>query len=86
MIHPEPVHAQGMFGLAIAGIIVNGLAVLRLRNSAKLNEHVVFLHLLEDVLGWLAVLIVSIILFFIIIMHVFHKKRWRDTCLFFKYF
>ena len=43
--------------LAVLGIIVNGLAVLRVRSGTSLTEKVVSWHLLEDVLGWVAVLI-----------------------------
>jgi cobalt-zinc-cadmium efflux system protein len=64
LFNPEPVYAQGMLGLAIIGILVNGLAVFRLRKGKKINERVIFLHLLEDVLGWSAVLIISILLLF----------------------
>lgn len=61
---PEPVEAGGMIILAVIGIIINGLAVLRLKRGTKIAEKVVSLHLLEDVLGWAAVLVVSIILLF----------------------
>jgi len=61
---PEPINAKGMFILAIIGIIINGAAVIRLKKGTKIAEKVVSLHLLEDVLGWAAVLIVSIILIF----------------------
>ncbi|MFD2513532.1 cation diffusion facilitator family transporter [Pontibacter locisalis] len=64
ILAPEPVHAPGMIGFAILGIIVNGAAVLRLKGDSSLNERVVRLHLLEDVLGWIAVLIGGIILYF----------------------
>ncbi|MEQ8711785.1 MAG: cation diffusion facilitator family transporter, partial [Cyclobacteriaceae bacterium] len=50
--------------LAILGIVVNGAAVLKLRKGESLNEKVVSLHLLEDVLGWVAVLIGSIIMMY----------------------
>jgi cobalt-zinc-cadmium efflux system protein len=53
-----------MFGLAVLGIVVNGIAVLRTRNAVSINERMVSLHLLEDVLGWVAVLIGSVIMFF----------------------
>lgn len=43
--------------LAVLGIVVNGLAVLRVRSGTSLTEKVVSWHLLEDVLGWVAVLI-----------------------------
>jgi cobalt-zinc-cadmium efflux system protein len=50
--------------LAVVGIAVNGLAVLRVRRGHSLNAQVVAWHLFEDVLGWIAVLIVSISLMF----------------------
>jgi len=59
---PQPVNARGMIAFAVLGIIVNGAAVLRLRKGESLNEKVVTWHLLEDVLGWIVVLIGSIIL------------------------
>ena len=62
--NPEPVDAAGMIGFAILGIVVNGAAVLRLKSGDSLNERVVRLHLLEDVLGWVAVLVGGIILYF----------------------
>ncbi len=61
---PQPVNAKGMIVFAVLGIIVNGAAVLKLRKGTSLNEKVVTWHLLEDVLGWIAVLIGSIILNF----------------------
>ncbi|MFW6258006.1 MAG: cation diffusion facilitator family transporter, partial [Halochromatium sp.] len=62
LISPEPVSGLGMLAIAIVGVVVNGIAVLRLRGGARLNQRVVFLHLIEDVLGWAAVLVGSIIL------------------------
>ena len=53
-----------MLGFALIGIFINGIAVYRLRKGKKLNERFIFLHLLEDVLGWIAILTVSIILLF----------------------
>lgn len=64
LLNPEPTNAQGMIVLAIVGIAVNGLAMLRLVKTSSLNGRVVAWHLLEDALGWVAVLIVSIILLF----------------------
>lgn len=62
--HPEKSDAEGMLYLAILGVIVNGAAVFKLRKGESLNEKVVSLHLLEDVLGWVAVLIGSLIMMF----------------------
>lgn len=64
ILSPESVKPGGMIILAIIGIVVNGLAVLRVKKGKKLSERVVTLHLLEDLLGWVAVLIVSIVLMF----------------------
>lgn len=63
--HPQQPFAEGMILLAILGIFVNGLAVFRLKQGDSINEKVVSLHLLEDVLGWIAVLLVSVIMLFV---------------------
>lgn len=55
---------EGMFALAVLGVTVNGIAAYRMSKGATLNEKVLNWHLLEDVLGWLAVLVVSVILQF----------------------
>ena len=62
--NPEPAHAGGMLGFAIVGVLVNGVAVLRLRQDKGLNAQVVMWHLIEDVLGWVAILFTSIVLMF----------------------
>jgi cobalt-zinc-cadmium efflux system protein len=64
IFNPEQTNAKGMFFLAIIGVIVNGAAVLSLQKGNSLNEKVVSLHLLEDVLGWLAILIGSVVMYF----------------------
>ncbi|MBN2410536.1 cation transporter [candidate division KSB1 bacterium] len=58
--NPAAVNGAGMFGLACLGILINGFAVLKLKTGKSANEKVVRLHLLEDVLGWFAVLVGSI--------------------------
>jgi cobalt-zinc-cadmium efflux system protein len=62
LFNPEPVNAKGMLLLAILGIVVNFAAMLRLRKGDSINEKVVAVHFLEDVLGWVAVLIGSIVM------------------------
>jgi len=64
LMEPEMPHAQGMFWLALLGIASNGIAAWKLHGSDNINERVLNWHLIEDVLGWIAVLIVSIILNF----------------------
>ena len=62
--NPEPVKSQWMMIIAIIGVAANGYAAWRTKGAKSLNEKVISWHLLEDVLGWIAVLIVSIILQF----------------------
>lgn len=64
VIAPEQANAQGMLLLAVLGVAVNGFAVLRLSANKGVNSQVVMLHLLEDALGWVAILIVALILLF----------------------
>jgi cobalt-zinc-cadmium efflux system protein len=67
LVSPETVNAQGMLILAVFGIVINGIAMLKLRKGHSLNERTVSLHLLEDVLGWAAVLIASVVMIFVTI-------------------
>lgn len=60
--NPEMPMTEGMLGMAIFGILVNGFAAYKLSKGKSLNERVLNWHLLEDVLGWVAVLIVSLVL------------------------
>ena len=64
ILQPEHSDAQGMMIFAIIGITVNGFAAWKLSGGSSMNEKVVSWHLLEDVLGWVAVLIVAIVLNF----------------------
>lgn len=64
LFNPQHSNARGMFILSILGIAVNGAAVLRVRTGKTMNSQMIAWHLLEDVLGWVAVLIVSISLVF----------------------
>lgn len=65
ILSPENVRAEGMLWLAIFGIIINGVAAFRLSKGSSLNERSVYLHIMEDVLGWVAILIASIVMMFI---------------------
>ena len=64
IFNPEQTRVEGMFILAIIGILVNGAAVFRLKKGDSINEKVVSLHLLEDVLGWAGILIGSVVMYF----------------------
>ncbi|MEG1581223.1 MAG: cation diffusion facilitator family transporter [Bacteroidaceae bacterium] len=62
---PQEVDAHGMLWLAVVGVCINGAAAFRLKKGPSLNERAVFLHIMEDVLGWIAVLFVSIVMLFV---------------------
>ncbi len=64
LINPQQSNAQGMILFAITGVVVNGYAAWKVSSGKSMNEKVVSWHLLEDVLGWVAVLIVAIVLLF----------------------
>ncbi|NOQ75193.1 MAG: cation diffusion facilitator family transporter [Crocinitomix sp.] len=63
-IEPEHADPTGMLLFAIVGIAVNGYAAWKLSKGKSMNEKVISWHLLEDVLGWVAILIVAIVLQF----------------------
>lgn len=65
IFNPQMPDAQGMLLLSLLGIAVNGFAAYRLRTGHTLNEKAVLIHLMEDILGWVAVFIASIIMLFI---------------------
>lgn len=64
IMQPEPSNAKGMIALAILGILVNAYAAWKVSKGRSMNEQLVSWHLLEDVLGWLAILLAGIIMLF----------------------
>ncbi|MGL3067051.1 MULTISPECIES: cation diffusion facilitator family transporter [Planococcus] len=64
LFNPEHSNAQGMIWFAVVGVLLNGYAAFKLHKGKSVNEGVLSWHMLEDVLGWVAVLIVGIVLLF----------------------
>jgi cobalt-zinc-cadmium efflux system protein len=64
LIKPEHSRVEGMLAFAVAGILANGIAALRLRGGKSFIARVVIWHFVEDVLGWVAVLVAGITLIF----------------------
>jgi cobalt-zinc-cadmium efflux system protein len=62
ILSPVRPEAAGMLLFAVVGVLVNGAAALRLSAGHSLNEQVVAWHLVEDLLGWAAILFVSLAL------------------------
>ena len=61
-IEPQPVDHEGMLWLGVIAIAINLTASLIVRKGQTKNESILSLHFLEDTLGWLAVIVVGIIL------------------------
>jgi len=64
LLNPETVNATGMVGIAVIGIIFNGAGFFLLKKGESLNEKVLSWHLLEDVLGWVGILVGGLIIYF----------------------
>ncbi len=60
LLNPEIINAHALIWFAVVGLVVNGVAALNLIKGKSLNERVISLHLLEDVLGWLVILVTAI--------------------------
>ena len=64
ILNPVAIDYQSMIVLAIIGVCVNGLAVLFTSKGESLNQKAVNLHLLEDVFGWIIVLVGAVVMSF----------------------
>ncbi len=61
---PVEINYNGMIVFAVIGVLVNFLAAYFTKDGDSLNQKAVNLHMLEDVLGWLVVLVGAIIMRF----------------------
>ncbi|XDP49599.1 cation diffusion facilitator family transporter [Streptococcus sp. CP1998] len=64
LFHPQPVNNEGILWLGIIAVTINVLASLVVRNGKTKNESILSLHFLEDTLGWVAVILMAIVLRF----------------------
>jgi len=64
LIYPTGIHYNGMILFAVVGVLVNSWAALLTHKGESLNQKAVSLHMLEDVLGWVVVLIGAIVIRF----------------------
>lgn len=64
IISPTEINYNGMIIFAIVGVCVNLGAALLTRDGDSLNQKAVNLHMLEDVLGWVVVLVGAIVMRF----------------------
>lgn len=61
---PVEPHASGMVIVAILAIFLKTLSVIKLRDAQTLNERAVSIHLIGDLMGWIALLVVGVVLIF----------------------
>ena len=64
LVHPQPVNDEGILWLGIIAVSINVLASLVVRKGKTKNESILSLHFLEDTLGWVAVILMAIVLRF----------------------
>ena len=64
LLNPSPIHYNGMLIFAVVGVAVNLAAAIFTRHGDSLNQRAVNLHMLEDVLGWIVVLIGAVVMRF----------------------
>ncbi|MBO9667602.1 MAG: cation transporter [Bdellovibrio sp.] len=64
LITPQQPHADGMLILAVLGVAVNGWAAYRVSHGTSLNEKMLMWHMIEDVLGWVLVLVGALVIKF----------------------
>ncbi len=62
IFNPVDINYNGMMLFAVVGVLVNGIAAMKTAHGKGLNQRAVNLHMLEDVLGWVAVLIASLVM------------------------
>lgn len=65
LMSPEEVDAEGMLWFALLAILFKGLAAWRTWRGSSVNQRMVSLHLLGDCLGWVAVLLASLVMMFV---------------------
>ena len=64
IFNPVEINYNGMIIFAIFGVVINFMAAYLTREGDSINQKSVNLHMLEDVLGWIVVLIGAIVMRF----------------------
>ncbi len=64
IINPIEINYEGMIIFAIVGVVLNFIAAYFTKDGESINQKSVNLHMLEDVLGWIIVLVGAIIMKF----------------------
>ena len=64
IINPVEINYSGMMIFAVVGVIVNVCAAFFTREAGSMNQRAVNLHMLEDALGWIVVLVGAVVMRF----------------------
>ena len=64
IVNPVEIRYTGMIVFAVVGVCVNSCAAFFTREGGSVNQRAVNLHMLEDVLGWLCVLVGAVVMRF----------------------
>ena len=64
LFSPEGIDAEGMFLVAIVGLIFKSFSVYKLHKGETFNEKAIFFHQLGDIFEWIAILVLSVVLIF----------------------
>ena len=64
LINPSEINYNGMLIFAVIGVVINLIAAIVTKDGDSLNQKAVNLHMLEDVLGWIVVLIGAVVMKF----------------------
>ncbi len=69
IFNPVEINYNGMIVFAAVGVVLNFLAAYVTREGDSMNQKAVNLHMLEDVLGWIVVLIGAVVMRFTDFFH-----------------
>ena len=64
ILNPTEINYKGMIVFAVFGLVINFIAAFVTHGGGSLNQKAVNLHMIEDVLGWVVVLVGAIIMNF----------------------
>ncbi len=63
LFNPKPIASATMMGFAVLGVLVNGASFLWMGVTKGFSERFLKWHLLEDLVGWICVLVGSILIY-----------------------
>ena len=64
IINPTQINYEGMILFAVIGVVLNFIAAYFTKDGDSINQKSVNLHMLEDVLGWVVVLVGAVVMKF----------------------